>query len=71
MWIERCNHHPCRRPYQINEFGGELSGNLKPSAIVCPHCGHREVRWSESTFLVHALSAEQEQELNARQRVHG
>lgn len=67
MWVERCNNHRCRRPYQVNEFDGERKGQPQPADITCPHCGFSEVRWSESVFLTHALSSEQEQEINQRQ----
>jgi hypothetical protein len=34
--------------------------------LICPHCGHAETRWSDSIFLVHALTPEEEAEFNAR-----
>lgn len=67
MWVERCNNQRCRRPYQVNEFDNECKGQPQPVDITCPHCGCSEVRWSESVFLTHALSAEQELEVNERQ----
>lgn len=60
MWIERCSNRKCARPYQVNEFGGDTGEDPLPSEIICPHCGWGETRWSLSTFLAHALSAEQE-----------
>jgi hypothetical protein len=74
MWIERCNNHQCRRPYQVNEFDRktldrEAIGSPKGQEIVCPHCGHTEVLWSESIFVVHALSAEQEQDFNMKRQL--
>ncbi len=71
MWIERCNNQRCRRPYQVNEFNGDGSGQLQPVDILCPHCGRSEVRWSESVFLTHALSCDEEQEINQRQGYFG
>ncbi|TFW09963.1 hypothetical protein E4K72_03325 [Oxalobacteraceae bacterium OM1] len=60
MKVQRCTNDTCRRPFQINEFAGRKPHGDLPEAIVCPHCGHQETRWSDSVFLVHALSAEQE-----------
>jgi len=65
MWIERCNNWRCRRPYQVNEFKNDPHGlfehQLRPEEICCPHCGNKEIRWSESVFLVHALSTDEEE----------
>lgn len=66
MWYERCNNRRCRRPYQVNEFGGKPRGLVVAEQITCPHCGHQETRWSESVFLVHALSAEEEARYNEK-----
>jgi hypothetical protein len=60
MWFERCNNRRCRRPYQVNEFGGKPRGLVVAEEITCPHCGYQETRWSESRFLAHALSAAEE-----------
>lgn len=66
MWFERCANRRCRRPYQVNEFGGRPSDLIAPGAIICPHCGRKEVRWSSSIFLAHALAVEEEEEYNGR-----
>lgn len=66
MWVERCSGRRCRRPYQVNEFGGKSSDLLAPGEIICPHCGRKEVRWSTSIFLAHALSLEEESDYAAR-----
>jgi hypothetical protein len=64
MRLQRCTNFDCRRPFQINEFEGKKSGEEQAGHIVCPHCGQAETGWSNSVFLVHALSPEEEKEFN-------
>ncbi|HYD97031.1 MAG TPA: hypothetical protein VEC01_17005 [Noviherbaspirillum sp.] len=63
MRFQRCINPDCRRPYQVNEFGGRSSGNAE--SIICPHCGHAETVWTDSVFLVHAMTPEEEAQFTA------
>lgn len=65
MRFQRCSNLDCLRPFQVNEFTGKDAGIDTPQEIICPHCGHKETLWTNSVFLVHALSAEEEEEFNA------
>jgi len=54
----------CRRPFQVNEFPGIQTDTRALGSVICPHCGHPETRESNSIFLVHALTPEDEAEFN-------
>ena len=71
MRFERCTNIDCHRPYQVNEFhfgglGGAASNAdaFNAEEYTCPHCGHTQTAFSNSTVLVHALTEEQEEEFN-------
>jgi hypothetical protein len=64
MLFQRCANLQCRRPFQVNEFPGKKTNANDPDNVICPHCGHTETRWSNSVFLVHALTPEEEAEFN-------
>jgi hypothetical protein len=66
MRFQRCTNPDCLRPFQVNEFAGKAPGVKTPEAIICPHCGHKEIILSESVFLVHALSEAEEAAYNAQ-----
>lgn len=66
VWFERCAKKSCRRPYQVNEFGGRPEDLIAPGEVTCPHCGHKETRWSKSVFLTHALTPEEEEQYEER-----
>lgn len=63
MQFTRCSNPVCNRPYQINEYVGKKTAEV-PEEIVCPHCGHREIRFTDSVFLVHAMSPDEEAKFN-------
>jgi len=63
MRFQRCTNPECRRPFQVNEFNGRSIGTAE--SIVCPHCAHTETFWTDSIFLVHALSPEEEARFDA------
>jgi DNA-directed RNA polymerase subunit RPC12/RpoP len=63
MRFQRCTNSACARPYQVNEF--QLKKAHAPGVIICPHCGHKEILFSNSVFLVHAMLPEQEAQFDA------
>jgi hypothetical protein len=48
----------------VNEFPGKKTDTNALDNVICPHCGHAEIRWSDSVFLAHALTPEEEAEFN-------
>ncbi|WP_420475572.1 hypothetical protein [Noviherbaspirillum sp. ST9] len=62
MRFQRCIHSSCRRPFQVNEFGGHTAEFR--GTITCPHCGHSVSAAAGSVFLVHAMSPEEEAAFN-------
>jgi hypothetical protein len=68
MKFQRCTNPACRRPFQVNEFDSRTSDTSHLGQIVCPHCGHAEAAWSNSIFLVHALSPEEEAQFDQKER---
>jgi DNA-directed RNA polymerase subunit RPC12/RpoP len=65
MNIERCTNKDCRRPFDVNEFGGQMPGTKEMEDITCPYCSHTIQRISNGVFRTHALTPEQEARYNA------
>jgi hypothetical protein len=65
MQFKRCPSSLCGRPYQINEFGRSLSPLIDLGRLTCPHCGLLLSGETDSTFLTHALSEDEEAAFNA------
>lgn len=65
MRFQRCSNFDCGRPFQVNEYRSRKSEGSSPEEIICPHCGHKETLWTDSVFLVHAMSPEEEESFNA------
>jgi hypothetical protein len=63
MWM-RCPAVFCKKPFQINRFGAGFSSAAQRGRIVCPHCAMTILGDGNSTFLTHALSTEQEEQLS-------
>jgi hypothetical protein len=66
MEIQNCPAPRCARPFQLNTFTTELVTSIERGQIICPHCGHVMQNNSESLFLTHALSPDQEEKFSAR-----
>ena len=62
--FQRCPNPSCRRPFQINRFRSSLSSVTESGKIICPHCGLASDGESNSIFLTHALSAEEESQFD-------
>lgn len=62
MAINRCTSSGCERPFQVNGFSGSFaeSAHLPVGKIICPHCGKVSAGDRYSTYVTHALSAEEE-----------
>jgi hypothetical protein len=60
MQIKRCNASRCGRPFQVNQFRSTSLLNVHRGRILCPHCGTLELAASDSIYLTHALSKEEE-----------
>lgn len=65
MEYTRCPNPFCGRPFQVNQFSGSFASAVQRGMLTCPHCGLLLSRESESVFLTHALSSEQEAAFNA------
>lgn len=63
---QRCTNSDCRRPFQVNEYDGMKSGSNSAEVITCPHCGDRTTLFTDSVFVVHALSEDEEMLFNAQ-----
>ncbi|MDB5761767.1 MAG: hypothetical protein JWQ21_762 [Herminiimonas sp.] len=68
MEIKSCPATTCGRPFQLNTFTTESATSLKPGQIKCPHCGVAFAGKSNSLFLTHALSLDQERKFLAHRR---
>lgn len=64
MRYKRCPNPACARPFQINRFNAALSPLKEGGKITCPHCGLEIGQDTNSVFLTHALSQEQEAAFN-------
>lgn len=60
MNVRRCTALRCGRPYQVNKFSVNAPFAAYRGKITCPHCGAVELDDSDSIFLTHALSREEE-----------
>jgi hypothetical protein len=60
MQYMTCHDPACGRPFQVNQFKTRLADSIERGRIVCPHCGLATAGESDSIFLTHALSAEEE-----------
>jgi hypothetical protein len=65
MKFHRCSSPVCGRPFQINQFDAQLVNTAARGQITCPHCGLLVDGDTQSVFLTHALSAEQEYQFNS------
>jgi hypothetical protein len=65
MEFKRCPSSVCGRPYQINEFGPNLSPFADLGRLTCPHCGLLLASDTNFAFLTHALSEDEEAAFNA------
>lgn len=66
MHIKRCPDPQCDRPFQVNQFSVTVATLMAPGKIICPHCGLTMEGESDSVFLTHALSLEQETQFNTQ-----
>jgi hypothetical protein len=66
MKFHCCSSTLCGRPFQANRFDAQYANPAELGKIICPHCGALGYGDSDSIFLTHALSTEQECEFNAR-----
>jgi hypothetical protein len=66
MKFHRCSNSLCGRPFQVNRFDAQYANPAELGKIICPHCGALGYGDSDSVFLTHALSAEEERGFDAR-----
>jgi hypothetical protein len=60
MHYRRCPASACGRPFQVNRFSASLCTLTETGKIICPHCGAAIKADSDTIFLTHALSDEEE-----------
>jgi hypothetical protein len=66
MKFDRCPNPVCGRPFQVNRFDAPFAGGTERGKITCPHCGLLVHGDSQSVFLTHALSPDQESDFDSR-----
>jgi hypothetical protein len=65
MRVSHCSNPACGRPFQVNQFTTKFSIDGEPGKIMCPHCGQVTEADSNSLFLTHALSPEEEAQFSS------